>query len=446
LLKRFKNIVSDPEVNFTVLFRLSQALFGLFLVLLIPFYLDPIEQGLYFTFLSLTAAQVFFELGLNQVIIQSVSSYKGIFASSKLLFDKATQAHNLIALHEKLFKIYLVLSILFFLIISLIGYFTFTNVQGLLIESWLVPWIILVFFTAVNLFLSPFLSFHEGLGRVHQVYKLRVIQTVIGASGSIVLLILDFKLYSFLALPIVCSVFSFVWIKFNLHHLLDYRQLASSLIGGNFSWFKEIFSLQWRVSLSWISGYFIFHFLQPIIFYFYGPIIAGQFGISFNILKAASNLSISWISPKLPELSGLYFANNKPHMNKVFYRHAFYVMAISLFLLTGLNVAYVLFVMIDQEITSRFLSQDLFLVLSLISFIDVYIFCLALYTRAHREEPFFVISVFSAISTILLASIAIFLSFNEFLIARLFIIMVIVMPWSYMVFRLYKLKHWKNIN
>ena len=133
-------------------------------------------------------------------------------------------------------------------------------------------------------------------------------------------------------------------------------------------------------------------------------------------------------------------------MNKVFYRHAFYVMAISLFLLTGLNVAYVLFVMIDQEITSRFLSQDLFLVLSLISFIDVYIFCLALYTRAHREEPFFVISVFSAISTILLASIAIFLSFNEFLIARLFIIMVIVMPWSYMVFRLYKLKHWKNIN
>ena len=114
MLKRFKNIVSDPEVNFTVLFRLSQALFGLSLVLLIPLYLDPIEQGLYFTFLSLTAAQVFFELGLNQVIIQSVSSYKGIIASSRPLFDKAIQARNLIALHEKLFQIYLVLSILFF--------------------------------------------------------------------------------------------------------------------------------------------------------------------------------------------------------------------------------------------------------------------------------------------------------------------------------------------
>ena len=441
MLKRFKNIVSDPEVNFTVLFRLSQALFGLSLVLLIPLYLDPIEQGLYFTFLSLTAAQVFFELGLNQVIIQSVSSYKGIIASSRPLFDKAIQARNLIALHEKLFQIYLVLSILFFLIISPIGYFTFNNVQGLLIESWLAPWIILVFFTAVNLFLSPFLSFHEGLGRVRQVYKLRVIQTVIGASASIVLLILDFKLYSFLALPIACSVISFVWIRFNLYHLLDYRQLASSQIVGHFSWFKEIFSLQWRVSLSWISGYFIFHFLQPIIFYFYGPIIAGQFGISFSILKAASNLSISWISPKLPELSRLFFSNNKPLMNKVFYRYAFYVMAITFLLLTGLNVAYVLLVMLDQEITSRFLSQDLFLVLSLVSFIDVYVFCLAVYTRAHREEPFFVISLFSAISAIFLAFIAIFISFHEFLIVRLFIVMIIVMPWSYMVFRRYKLKH-----
>jgi O-antigen/teichoic acid export membrane protein len=446
LLKKFKNIASDPEVNFTVLFRLAQAVFGLFLVILIPLYLDSIEQGLYFTFLSLTAAQVFFELGLNQVIIQTVSSYKGIFVSTTSMHEKEMQAGNLIALHKKLFKIYFSLSILFFLIISPIGYFTFNTVEGLLIESWLAPWIILVFFTAVNLFLSAFLSFHEGLGRVHQVYKIRVIQTVIGGLASIVLLILDFKLYSFLALPIVCSIISFAWVRINLHHLIEYRQLASKQIVRHFSWFKEIFSLQWRVSLSWISGYFVFHFLQPIIFYFYGPIIAGQFGISFNILRAATNLSISWISPKLPELSGLYFSNSKSQMNKVFYRYTFYVMAITFLLLIGLNATYTFLLILDQEITSRFLKQDLFLVLSLVSFIDVYIYCLALYTRAHREEPFFVISLFSAISTIFIAFFATFISFNEFLIARLFVVMLIVMPWSYVVFRRYKFKHYKNIN
>ena len=446
MLKKFKNITSDSEVNFTVLFRLAQAVFGLFLVILIPLYLDSIEQGLYFTFFSLTAAQVLFELGLNQVIIQSVSSYKGIYESTSSMHEKQMQSGNLIGLHKKLFTIYSALSILFFLIISPIGYFTFNTVEGLLIESWLSPWIILVFFTAINLFLSPFLSFHEGLGRVHQVYKLRVIQTVIGGLASIVLLILDFKLYSFLALPIVCSIISFVWLRFNSHHLLDYHQPASKQISRHFSWFKEIFSLQWRVSLSWISGYFIFHFFQPIIFYFYGPIIAGQFGISFSILKAATNLSISWISPKLPELSRLYFSNNKSQMTKVFYRYVFYVMSITFFLLIGLNVTYAFLILYDYEITGRFLNQNLFLVLSVVSFIDVYIFCLAVYTRAHKEEPFFVISLFSAISAIFIALLATFISFYEFLILRMLVVMFIVMPWSYIVFRRYKFKHYENMN
>ena len=42
------------------------------MVLLVPFFLADAEQGYYYTFASLLALQIFFDLGMNQVILQLV--------------------------------------------------------------------------------------------------------------------------------------------------------------------------------------------------------------------------------------------------------------------------------------------------------------------------------------------------------------------------------------
>ena len=41
------------------------------------------------------------------------------------------------------------------------------------------------------------------------------------------------------------------------------------------SYMKEIFPNQWKIALSWVSGYFIFHFFNPVLFA-EGPVVAGQ--------------------------------------------------------------------------------------------------------------------------------------------------------------------------
>ena len=46
---------------------------GAVTVLLLPLWLGKVEQGYYFTFSSLLALQIFFELGMNQVVVQIVS-------------------------------------------------------------------------------------------------------------------------------------------------------------------------------------------------------------------------------------------------------------------------------------------------------------------------------------------------------------------------------------
>ena len=46
---------------------------GVATVLFLPLYLTPDLQGYYFTFASVLSIQIFFELGLNQILVQLVS-------------------------------------------------------------------------------------------------------------------------------------------------------------------------------------------------------------------------------------------------------------------------------------------------------------------------------------------------------------------------------------
>jgi hypothetical protein len=74
LYVRLKTVAGfDVHILHTLLFRGWNLMAGALSVLLIPFFLSPTQQGFYYTFASILALQVFFELGLNQVIIQLVS-------------------------------------------------------------------------------------------------------------------------------------------------------------------------------------------------------------------------------------------------------------------------------------------------------------------------------------------------------------------------------------
>src|ERR1700758_2899807 len=63
----------DRAVGFTVLARFWGSTAGLVTVLLIARFLSPGEQGYYYTFGSLVALQIVFELGFSFVILQLAS-------------------------------------------------------------------------------------------------------------------------------------------------------------------------------------------------------------------------------------------------------------------------------------------------------------------------------------------------------------------------------------
>ena len=68
-----KKLGIDGAIAFTSISRIIQAAGGIVSVVLVASLLNGIEQGFYYTFASILAIQVFFELGLNGIITQYVA-------------------------------------------------------------------------------------------------------------------------------------------------------------------------------------------------------------------------------------------------------------------------------------------------------------------------------------------------------------------------------------
>src|ERR1035441_10108035 len=71
----FQHLISnwlglDRAIFFTVLARFWQAFYGIVNLVLIARFLSPAQQGYYYTFYSIVALQIVFELGFSFVILQ----------------------------------------------------------------------------------------------------------------------------------------------------------------------------------------------------------------------------------------------------------------------------------------------------------------------------------------------------------------------------------------
>src|SRR4029077_15389254 len=72
----------DRAIGFTVLARFWSSAAGLVTVALIARFLSPAEQGYYYTFGSLVALQIVFELGFSFVILQLASHERALLSIS----------------------------------------------------------------------------------------------------------------------------------------------------------------------------------------------------------------------------------------------------------------------------------------------------------------------------------------------------------------------------
>ena len=72
----------NKAVRNTLILRITTLCSGGLSLIIVPYFLGMEQQGYYYTFLSLVSIQVFFELGLSQVIIYVFSAQEKIASST----------------------------------------------------------------------------------------------------------------------------------------------------------------------------------------------------------------------------------------------------------------------------------------------------------------------------------------------------------------------------
>jgi hypothetical protein len=158
-------------------------------------------------------------------------------------------------------------------------------------------------------------------------------------------------------------------------------------------WKAEILPLQWRIALSWISGYFMFFLFTPVLFHFQGPIVAGQMGMTWAVIAGVSGLAGTWIQVKVPQFGMLVAKKDYAELDRIVLRVGFIAFLIACaggLVVLGIIAALAYF---HHPLSSRLLPLGpvgIFVAAEVLHQISI---AQSSYLRAFKKEPFLMLGI-----------------------------------------------------
>lgn len=443
ITKIARKIGMDGAIAYSSAARVFQAFAGVISIFFIATFLTGEEQGFYYTFGSILAIQVFFELGFTGIMTQYVA-HEVVHLKQNTTYGYEGEDRyksRLSYLIKFCFKWYSLIAVLFFVVVNIVGVFYFRkfDTTGGAV-NWLMPWLILAFSTAIKLLQAPFTAIFSGLGKVKEMNMITFYQQIIIYVCQWSLFACGLKLYvvGVSSMLGVLVWFFFVW-KSNLWRLI--ASLLRVKITETISYVKEIFPYQWKIALSWISGYFIFQLFNPVLFATEGAVVAGQMGMTLSVLNAIQALSMSWQNTKVPLYSGLIEMKKYSELDNVFNRTLKQMMLITLtllvFMTVGLEVLRLSHLTIGSSILGdRFLTFWPTFMMSLTVLSNQLVGSWATYLRCHKQEPLLansvVIGLLCCFSTLVIGGKT---GLYGIVIGYFIIKCFISQPWAYLIFK-----------
>lgn len=406
----------DKAIFFTLLSRGLQISTALFTVVFIAANLSPEEQGFYYTFGSIVALQVFFELGLTGIITQFVAHEASHLKLNELYQMEGDERYRsrLSSLLRFCVKWYVVVAVFVFVALGVAGsvFFSHYSLEHKNVE-WFLPWILLAIGTAFNLLLSPITAFLEGLGKVKEIAQLRFVQQIMHPVVVWGGLSIGSKLFvsgadAFIRVFVVLIII----VKSPFFKIL--KNIWNDAGSEKILYMKEIFPYQWKIALSWVSGYFIFQLFNPVLFAVEGAKIAGQMGMTMAALNGIQSLTQSWINTKVPRMSNFIALKDYDSLDKLFEKTKKQMMLVGsiclfLFVLTIYIIQKYNFQIMEIHICDRFLPILPLCLMSWAVWTMLPINCWATYLRCHKKEPLLlnsvVVGVLCSASTLIMGNV-----------------------------------------
>jgi O-antigen/teichoic acid export membrane protein len=388
----------DRAIVFTVLARGWASLAGLVTILLIAHFLTGAEQGYYYTFGSLVALQMVFELGFSFVILQMAShecAHLSISNDGEILGDSAAHA-RLASVLQKSVRWYSVAAVLMpCLLIPLGLHFFSANSQSGQPIAWRLPWYLVVLTASLAFQIDPIFSFLEGCGYVPQVARTRFMQAVLGSLLAWTAMLTHHGLLAPAMMIAGQAIAGTAWLTTKRRFLLPLLRFHAGQ--HRIQWWEEVWPFQWRIAISWICGYFVFQLFNPILFHYWGPVAAGQMGMSLNISNALMSISIAWVNTKAAPFGAMIARKEYGKLDHAFFRALTQSLVVCVLGAATVWSGVIYLYAGHSRFAHRVLSPLPFGMLLLTMICNHIVISEAIYMRAHKQEKFLVNSIMGAL-------------------------------------------------
>lgn len=358
----------NRESIYSILSISFKMLSGPLAILLITTKLSPMEQGVYYTFISLSAIQWIFELGISTCMIQYISSNEDNIVRYRYISFLA---------------IFLFLSsIILLLVFSILPYYIFNEIEPCL---WKLPWLLYSLVVALNLFFNILNIIDESTGSIEHAYFSKMLSGVFYSICLMLSLYMGVSLYSLV-------IAQFAMLCITLTRQRKYMVILVSirfkgLLDNFIKTLKEVFDFQYKLSIIWIIGYFYWNSFQLIFFKYISPEFAGFFGASNGVLGAFAMISISLISTQRAKWSKLN--HNKEYLYTFGLFKKEFIKGNLIYLLLSVSLLFYFYLFPGFEINKRFLSVDLLFLLIVFRFFILIQEFFLVYLRTFKDEPLY---------------------------------------------------------
>ena len=403
----------DRATAYATLASVSPLLLGPVTALLVATRFTLDTQGYYYTFGSLIVMQSLAEVGLGQAIVQ-VASHE--WAALHLdpqgrLAGPARPLHRLLELGRQSLKWYAVLGAGVILVLATGGAAILSRRAGPVVP-WMGPWLALSLAVGLGLMVMPFFYLLQACNHVPEFWLYRWIQQIVNATALWLAIAWGATLWSpslaavaGLAWSISFIAFRHPWVWLNLRSgAASVSRQPDEREEDAVSWRNEVWPLQWRVGVAWLSTYATSQALVPLLFLAAGPATAGRMGLTMTLANVLIAVASAGVVTQAPRYGVLVAQRRFAELDRLFGRTLARCAGIASACALSLWIGVLLLNSMANPLRDRILPPlptGLLLAGGVVSSLTI---ALSTYLRGHKREPLAFVFATAAIATVALGA------------------------------------------
>lgn len=434
-----RKLECDRTVLFGLITRIWTVASGPITILLILQYFSKDVQGFHYTFASLLMVRFVAELGMS-TIVQQFTAHEfarlQVHDSGALTGDPEALS-RLASILRFAIRWFVQGSVVVTVLCAAGGYILFSRETSEV--EWQAPWFALAVANGLLFAITPIWAVLEGCNQVRSVFLFRLLDSFVSRIAMWLVIILGGGLWAGVAPLIGTCAVVLCYLLVRQRKLL--LQIWGTPIVQRIDWREEILPMQLRLGTSMLAVSLLMFAINPIAFACFGPTIAGQIGITINLLVAVGTVPYVWFHARSPKFGMLVAQEKHAALRELFHRLTGVYLVASAVLFSSLLLGVWALHRFELPYHDRFLALGPTTFFACATILDGISQIIGVFVRAHKEEPLTLALIIQASLVTIGMAVACHYGGVFAFAVTCFVGRLVFLPWILSIWRLYWKRH-----